>query len=171
MITSIILAACLTPVTMDGDPLRPCPLDRVENECDCAECFIWDDVAFQSPYTGGERYEVKRRYVVTGDEGVVGVRRTQWAAPCYPPDCDEYVPGYWVMPLAHWCPQLDDEGELTPIEGELYQYTVRACNSYACSEWVPWLDGMKYRAAPTACYESGVEVRCYPGDPLNEELQ
>lgn len=48
-----------------------------------------------------------------------------------------------------------------PVEGTLYLYRIRGCNSVGCSAWVTIYD----QGFPVACFDGGAEVRCYTGAP------
>ena len=137
-----ILAACAAPLVFDANnPLfrfdgPPCTLERQKVDCACSEGFTWD------PTPRAQWFEVWRYHGTSGQFSQVGITTaTKW----------------WVRSDFPF-----------PRAGETYQYTVKACRRDSgvlkCSpQFSPYV---RYKAARYACYKTGVEVACYPGDPV-----
>jgi hypothetical protein len=136
MLASLLLAACLTPPLFDLDG-PPCSPVRSWLQCACSEGMAWD------PEPLADWYEVRRVAVYAGSGSQVG----------------STTDTFWMFA----------EDADFPKAGTLYDYLVRACRRSTTNGAVlcgGWSNAVRYVGAPYACYDSGQEVPCYPGDPL-----
>ena len=145
---------CLSPLLWEFTGV-PCADETIE--CRCSEFFTWDKASGPVTY-----YEVQRK-ASTSVEWYTVCNLDVWL------DAEDLETGEPIKVerelLIHF-PAIDDSS--FPREGVLYEYRVRACcgTGEFENEFGGWSGVVRYRAAPYACFESGVEVPCYTDDPV-----
>jgi len=116
-----------------GDPA--CTVARQDVECGCSECMTWDAPVETYPKQNGwfdiERTNPDGSFAIVG-----GTWRLDWL------DEDGYPRS--DPPATVWCFARDVP---MPLEGRLYGYRVRTCNTHGCS---PYDLTVEYVAAPYA---------------------
>lgn len=169
-------AACDYPPSfaLDGEACTP---ERQELQCVCSENLQWDHAE------GAQYYVVWRRSWPDQDDWrIVGdtIRLNRYFQ-CLPGcrdmdtlECPESCKLPDVL-QTYWPVAFDDP---FPRVGELYEYGVQSCRFVDCQvgpcdtpvvcSSEEGTELVKYRAAPYACYEGGVEVPCYTA-PLASE--
>ena len=133
MFALLLLGVCAEMPLFDGTgPV--CPIAAQSIECRCTECMEWD--APVESTTGVVNWYDIERTNPDGSFGIVGgTWRTDWLEDDFP---------MTLPPATHWCFARDSS---MPVEGVLYGYRVRACNTVGCSSYDTVVE---YRTAPYA---------------------
>jgi hypothetical protein len=133
--------------------------EQPHDPCRCSQAIQWDR---EVTATGSEvwRREVGGTWAQVGTVPLICTA----TEPSLDPEADE-ICIYWE-PRCYWLPLMD---EPMPNEGMTYEYTIVHVND--CGRSQPGSSTVAYVGPPVACFEGGVEVECYPGDPLMRPVE
>ena len=131
MLATLLLAGVCSTMPLFDMTGPVCSVEREDVECGCSECIAWDRAPVGPEIS---RVEVERVDEFGGLLVFAKYEQT-WL--------DEDGNFARTDPTTLWCPIKHDFTEL--VEGELYQYRIRECNIFGCSDWS---EPHHYRAAP-----------------------